>query len=328
MLKPGVKQPIMKSKETESPKDFTKRHIEVFSSEFDVPQDVTPLPLKTTEQQVVVFNLCHKDQNVRCETPGIRLLGIFPSRSEAGDFCNTNHSNLAASIFLSDTHVLFPLCSSFRNSIDNEYPKKVIEANLEVHEKLLASRQHEFRSNIQKQEIPSVPNKEPDGTSHSDHLQRIRQAKFEETVKGMKKDTSVLTNGTAVSNQECAVIIIMKDLRRSVLLGHQDPEPLVAVLFAGSEKDCLTYAKYTASQAYKDNVIDVVNMYQWLHPMLIEDDKLTSEMYGSPFLQEIMDGRKRNIHKLDEFEKMFQEDPSIEQNMVINIPPPNVQTQQ
>jgi hypothetical protein len=71
---------------------------------------------------------------------------------------------------------------------------------------------------------------------------------------------------------------MLHDIRPASLSGEAPLEPLIAVLHAtGSIEDARNYAKYTATNAYPNNDIIVVDMYRWLHLEHVDFSQVVEE---------------------------------------------------
>ena len=124
------------------------RRIQRFSSDFVVPDDVTPLPLKSKGQQVFLFNVCHKNHRPKCKEPGFRLLGVFQNTESAADFCNTHYSFSKETLLVSPMHQLIPICSNIENQNDKVYCEEHIQKIMSCHSDEINAREKDFEENV------------------------------------------------------------------------------------------------------------------------------------------------------------------------------------
>jgi hypothetical protein len=288
------------------------RRIQKFGSNFEVPDDVNPLPLKTVGQQIILFNLCHKRQRPRSAHPGFRLLGSFPSVEGAADFCNQHYPTTDETVFAGNLHQLIPICAAATNQSDPVHTQTLVDRLIKLHTEDLELRGKDFDKNLEGQKTggsgQSVDAKRRRYAKERKKSGRVKivEEKFKENTKELRGVNNGITADKTLINQTCAVIVTLLDITPDALKGDAELQPLVAVLYVGSETDCKVYSKYTASKAYKDCAIDVVSLYQWCFPEHVDLDKIREEVYGNEKLNTIMDTRKKNNIKIKEYEEWYE----------------------
>jgi len=293
----------------------TNRRIQQFSSDFEVPDDVNPLPLKTVSQQTFLFNLCHKRQRPRSLYPGFRLLGAFPSVQAAADFCNQHYpdtANTGDTVFAGNLHQLIPICNSDASQSDPVQSQTLVNDLIALHTEDLKLRNEDFKTNLADQKTgptgQSVDAKRRRFAKDRKDNGRLKltEKKFREATQELRAVNHAITADKTLVNQTCAVVVTLLDIRKKALRGDVDLQPLFAVLYVGSEEDCQVYGKYTASKAYKDCTIDVVSMYQWCFPENVDLNQLNKEVYGNDKLDTIMSTRKKNNIKIKEYQEWYE----------------------
>lgn len=318
-----VRHPVVEKVSDQLPEeDPTVRRVQRFTGEFEVPADVTPLPLRSANQQQVLFNLCHLRQRPRSKYPGFRILGCFPSVNEAASFANEHYPPGVETVFAAPVHQLIPICSSDEHQGDEVYCRDHVSRLIDLHTEDVKKRHEDFEKTLTEQGTGSVGNsieaRRKQASNARRHNGRVRalEAKFDVDCEQCPTTSGTLSGNHTIAGQQYAVIVFLPDIRRRALQGNEDLQPMFAVLFVGTEKDCETYAKYTANPAYKDCVIDIVSMYAWCFPEHIESDKIGSEAYGNQKLNNIMQARKQNMTKLEEYSNLIEEN---KEQMVVEL---------
>lgn len=105
-----------------------------------------------------------------------------------------------------------------------------------------------------------------------------------------------------VLSQRFAVVAFLLDYSERVLKLEADPMPAACVYAAfASVDEAEQYIEKTAGRHETQFHLDVVEMYQWLHPEDVDDNQLT-EVYRDPELNKIMNARKREKQRLEDFD--------------------------
>ena len=308
--------------------NVTSRRIQRYTSDFEVPENVTPLPLKQNSQGVFLFNICHKGQRPKSLYPGFRVLGVFPDMTTAADFCNTHYPDSGETVFASPLHQLIPICDTDTHQGDEVYCRELVNTIVDLHTEEIKSREKEFEENISDQKTgeigDSIEAKRKKTSKEREKNSRVKavESKFKDTVKDMRKATQQVTGDKTIANQKFLVIVTLLDIQRAALRGNKELQPTFAVVYAGSdEKTCEIYAKYTATKAYKDCTVDVVPMYEWLFPENVDEEELGKEAYGNDKLNQIMDARKQNNRKIETYKEWFKKSKEVEQSMTVELDP-------
>ena len=113
----------------------------------------------------------------------------------------------------------------------------------------------------------------------------------------------MLSQTVNVMSQKYAVVIVMRDLRESVLTCVFPPEPLFAVLDVFDNiEDAEFYSRFTATKQYPWCSIDIVDMYQRLFPENKNVEQVR-EVYADEGLDDIMAGRKDSMNNASKYER-------------------------
>ena len=285
------------------------RRIQRFSSEFKQPEDdMKPLPLRTSAQQVMVFNLTHRNQRPKCPRPGFRILGIFPDIGTGEAFIHDNYRDSKETVFWANLFQLIPVMASTQRQSDLVACLAHVKELTGLHERVLAKANDDFEANIVNQRTGKVG---LSAKARRDNLKKTRdkssrmkllKAKFAADTKSMPKSATHVAGSATISNQSHAVIVTLPDIRRSALVGAMELEPLFAVLFVGSVETCEHYSKFTASKALKGCSIDIVDMYSWLFPEDVNPDDIGKEVFGGAKLDLIMKTKRKTEALVEEYE--------------------------
>ena len=296
------------------PIESLPRRIQTFDTEFKVPDDITPYPLRTPAQQFVLLNIAHKNHRPTHEQPAFRIIGAFATREEVAAYVAEHYPNPKESIFACPVHQLIPLCKSHGKQLDGEYCQRTIDDIIALHENLLKTKNEDFKQSIANQQIGTIGSsltaareKARKHRENSSHVKLVSE-KFKSRTAGFQPVGIAMPNSKCIAKQQFAVVIVLQDIRTKPLHGEAELEPLIAVLFvAGAKEDASAYSRYTASKVYKDCTIDVVDMYQWLFPESIEADTIQAEEYGNQELNGIMQARNANKSQMSEYERWYAE---------------------
>ena len=303
-----------------------QRRVERLSNVFEVPDDVTPFPLRSDNQKHVLFNLCHRNQRPKAKYPGFRLLGGFPTLNAAATFANEHYPPGTDSVFATTFHQLLPICNSDAHQGDEVYCRELVTELIDLHTHEAKQRHAEFEHNLDGQSTgkagDALETRRRAAKVERDQNAHLREldAQFDEVSARSPASHLTISGSSTVANQRYAVIVYLPDIRPRAMKGASDLQPLIAVLFmADTEKECAIYAKYTASPAYKDCAIDVVSMYSWCFPENVDPDDLPSEVYGNDKLNTIMNARKQNNQRIEEYEQLMETNPAAKEKMVVEL---------
>ena len=230
----------------------------------------------------------------KCPIPAFRILGLFDSEGSASRFVNTTAKNHNVNVFLVPTHNFCALTPSQTKQLDDDYLKTTINEILMVHEEMIQKSEKSFKQKDLKQ-----------GESELVKNSRIRQKhkeKLDQTSNSTGISIGPLQSGSLPMGQTHAAIIYLPDLRTDVDVVN----PLIAVLFAGSLKDCESYADSTAKKIYQNCNIDIVDMGQWIYPTLMDEAKLNRK-YDEETLTDIIRHKQEEDKKIADMDKQEQE---------------------
>jgi hypothetical protein len=117
----------------------------------------------------------------------------------------------------------------------------------------------------------------------------------------LRKIVDAVPEAARLASQRFAVVAFLLDYSEAALNLTTDPKPACCVYAAfSSVEDAEKYIETTASRHETDFHLDVVDMYEWLHPEDVDDEQLT-EVYRDPELNRIMNARKREKQRLEDF---------------------------
>lgn len=267
-----------------------ERKVETVKSTFKIPDDVIPPPL-IADQHFVLINIAHERTSPASDKPAIRLLGLFQTEAEARSMVPEKTS---ISYFVCPTHKFIPLISGVDVS-----PEDTVDAIVKLHADLIESNERDFVDMVEKQRMGVAGKSVKSIRARSERTRAPRVLQRPDDAKACPP----LTAGSCLAGQNFAVITMLHDIRPSSLSGESPLEPLIAVLFATNlVEDAQNYAKYTASQAYPNNDLLVVNMYQWLHLEHVDFEQIVNE-YGNDTLNAIQKKTRKNKNKIKEVEK-------------------------
>lgn len=298
---------------------------------YDIPGFMNP------EHKFVLFNIAHRAQVPKSTRPAFRILGFFPTMEEL-----TQH---VKSCGVSDCHMWsspvpghITLCTSTEKQLDaqTQYSKKKAEEMVQRYMDDKKRRDEEFKINREKK----MSGKQ--GLS-MDKVRELNKQRREERrkkttssrTKVLEKKNTMLTNTNTNNNssnsnidetkqrttnvqdlpasaqrrkQEFAVVTILKDITTKTLKNLQEPEPVICFWRAfptfESAKEWMTG---TAARYIRYLTMDIVDMYEWLHPEDVNAD-LLEEGYRDPDQQNIMKRKKIEKDKVLDFEKWNKEE--------------------
>jgi hypothetical protein len=271
----------------------TSRRLRQTQTSFDAPSEVTPLPLRDSNQAFMLLNLTHKAHRPRSEYPGFRILGAFPSLESIHAHIKKHFEGSDCSLFVTPAHELMGICESTEQQQNVEYNTRLIDDISKLHSDAAELREREFIKNVQERKTGSLG----ESTFSKQRIQLPEEKK--EPLIG--QETGSLPATACIAKQNFAAIITLSDLRPAALNGSIRKEPLLAILgvFA-TEEEASNYGKYTASKQYPKCAIDIVDLFSWCFPENIDTDQI-KEVYGSDQLNDIMRGRKENTKLTERF---------------------------
>lgn len=103
--------------------------------------------------------------------------------------------------------------------------------------------------------------------------------------------------------QNFAVILVLEDITKPVMQGHDDPEPLILFIDCfEDESSARDYMSNTLSKYVYYHNMFLVEMYEWLFPEDLVYDKM-DERYRDEEQNKIMQAKKEKEKELKDFEK-------------------------
>ncbi|MDE2590650.1 MAG: hypothetical protein KGL95_13410, partial [Patescibacteria group bacterium] len=221
------------------------------------------------KQQFIHVNICSKDVPPKADQPGIRLCGAWPTAQHVHDrviqLKNMDNS----------THLCWPsqkwrLLVSSIDHLNPEYVKQKKKQLLKKYKCLRDQANKIFQTKDIDAEI-TIEHKEPaDDTS----INTERQTAVQSTIMQFSSELRL-------AEQRYAAVIFVPDLISGT-------EPLFRFLKAfASLEECETYATLTSKYVLPQYNIDVVDMYEWLWPTLVDPNDL-NESWQNPILDGIM----------------------------------------
>jgi hypothetical protein len=287
-----------------TPLDFDTRKLHKYETDFKIPDDITPFPLRTVSQTVALVHMTHKNQRPKSLNPGIRIIGAFSTPEEAVTFTETHFPNSKEAPMWITMHQLVPICKSLESQMDRDYIVSTIENIIAVHDKVITDNKKRYeedlaskRSGESGHSVSKIRQKYQSTRKDNGRTKAIR-AQFEQNAETAGTVGNALSGNQAVQGQSFAVIVTLQDIRTKSLKGNADLEPLVAVLFlAKSLEDAKIYAKYTASKVYKNCCIDIIDACQWVFPEAVDIHPQTQ--YGHEELSLIMKSKETNKAMVD-----------------------------
>ena len=271
-------------------------------------------------QQVILLNICHRQQNPRSTLPGFRICGAFTNIDKLKRHIASSGGEQmygGVNLIKADAHKKFLICTSLKKQQSPEYVLEKIQTQTAIYEKTLRFHTEEFNENKEKRQQGKTGLSNPTSTTKKQLTSRkaLLNQKFEDD-KSNSFETGEIGRTAEVRGQSVAVITIFDDSSKDVLSGMTDPEPIV-IIWGCFENETIAkqYINTTASKFVKDVNLDIVKMYEWIFPTLITDhvDELTEE-YRNPSLNKIMHSRKaqkKTVMSYDEFCRSEGQQPSI-----------------
>lgn len=273
--------------------DAEGRRIRRSRDEFPLPAGQVALPLKMANQAVVMFHIAHREQRPNCEQPAFRVIGVFPNLDEMW-----RHSEVIGarncSVWHANTHELVVCCQSTEMQQDSQYCKSQMARLLQLHSQDTKF----FDKSVRDRET------QPTGTSLAAMEVKVRSRPVAPGFQPRgSKGICDLSRDAYLPRQRFAVILVLRDLRESVVNGQDVAEPCFAVLavFADIE-EATFYAKHTAHKEYSACDIDIIDTCEWLFPETVDREQI-QEVYGIKGVNEIMEGRKRDMRLAEEYAK-------------------------
>lgn len=279
----------------------TDRALNIFdnNAEFVPPSGFNPLPARHSEQSVVLYHVCHEAQRPQHHLAGINILGLFPSTAAARDFVHQHHPEPTYSLFVSDTHTLFPIRVTHTNQVDHTSCGNLADEVIALHKDHIQARKHDFDQNVEDMKTGAT------GTSLFRQLKESRERRQFKTFDELQGSNEQLRGDQTIAGQKYVVLITLDDIRPATLSCDQPEEPLISILYAGDLEDCRKYAQYTASKVYQDCDIRVAAMYKWLFPSTVDQENVGEVLSANPRLEEIIHARRETQKKIQEFDEFY-----------------------
>jgi hypothetical protein len=290
--------------------DQEGRRLTVRKAKYELPPGKKALPKMNEAHAFILFNLTHRQQRPQSPFPGFRLLGAFPSQETMKAFIAKHYTDKEdCSLWVTPSHHLTPICTSTEKQTNMLHCQQQVQQLVQLYEKSAKDAEQQFTEAVEQQKVPEEK-KEKSLWNRSREAETCEANQAPPEMVQLPK-TSLLAQDVAVLNQRFAVVIVLRDLRDSVLVRTFDPEPAFAVLDVfEKEEDASFYAQYTATESYPLCSIDVVDMYEWLFPENIKSDEI-KEVYADKTLDDIMAGRKDTMANAAEYERWCTETKNV-----------------
>lgn len=288
------------------------------------------------EQQLVLFNIAHKNQCPRNSRPAYRILGFFENKKtmkkHAEMILKATDDKSRCNMHMAEVGKKVVLCESLKRQTDQKYVstktklisekyldddqhrKKEFDANKanqrvgvagqsilhRRHDKATARRRAlEAYAQIQQHKVPEPLLKGPPQQTQTT-LPMIQTA---ETTEEAKNEPDVVAVSHTVLGQTFAVMSCIPDNTPGAMKGRSLPEPIVIFWRAfGSEKEAMDWVLGVGSKAITHVDLDVVECYQWQFPEDVDREKI-KEGFRTKELQNVMNQKKAGHEEVADFER-------------------------
>lgn len=283
------------------------------------------------EQQLVLFNIAHRNQCPKNSRPAYRILGFFENKrtmqKHAEMILNATDEKSRCNIHMAEVGKKVVLCESLKRQSDEKYiatktklitekyldddqhRKKEFDANKanqrvgvagqsilhRRHDKATARRRAlEAFAQIQQHKVPEPLLKGPQQQSQTLPLIKTEEA---------KNEPDVVAVSHTVLGQTFAVMSCIPDNTSGAMKGRSLPEPIVIFWRAfGSEKEAIDWVLGVGSKAITHVDLDVVECYQWQFPEDVDREKI-KEGFRTKELQNVMNQKKAGHEEVADFER-------------------------
>lgn len=293
----------------------TNADIPAVQSLYDIPGFLNP------DQRFVLFNIAHRAQVPKSTRPSFRILGFFETMEEL-----TQHAKSCGVTDCNMWNAPVPghitLCTSTEKQLD-PYSKTKADEMVQRYMDDKKRRDEEFKINREKKmsgkqglsmdkvkELNRQRREERRKKTVSSRTKLLEKKKTNEHQEQTEQQPSTVRDlplGAQRRKQEFAVVTILKDITTKTLKNLQDPEPVICFWRAFPTFEAAKeWTTVTASRYIRYLTMDIVDMYEWLHPEDVNAD-LLEEGYRDPDQQNVMKRKKIEKDKVLDFEKWNKE---------------------
>jgi len=262
--------------------------------------DIVPgLDADISKRPVLLYNVSHVQRSPVArdpEKPAIRLLGVFQDGADA-----IAQAELMSRKVDPVDYWVTPLGEWMMLHADRAESAETVSTRIaERLARTEVKRQRDF------EQLRAARDKKIQ--SHTSYHKTERTKRHEDKTP-VRLNTDPGTNAKELSqrfmrnNQRYAVVSVVPDTGRAVRLRKKVPEPLFRVygVFAG-KKAAKEYVKTELSAHVGDYDLDVVDMYEWLHPQNLNPEDIVEE-FRDPEINNIMQHAKDEQRTAKDFRK-------------------------
>lgn len=246
--------------------------------------------------QVVLLNIAHRDRHPQCERgAAFRILGVFDTVEEAANHAQQLPDD--CSIHSLPIRKWTPLMRSEDCSSEEQISHLMTLG--ERHRQRANAHAEEFAENVAKRqtgktrEVSLNSSEEAGNPTKSNRCKEIGNEVSEGAV-------SAIPRNSEVRMQHFAVVSIISDDSESDVT-KQQPAVLVWAV-TETEAEAKDIIKSDLAEEASDVHLDVVAMYEWLHPTAVDPELITEE-YRDKRLDELMQHRKTESKRIAMFRK-------------------------
>lgn len=269
----------------------------------------------STDDQFFLVHLTHRGQRPISKRPALRVLSSHATREEAVEAGTAiqQHKDLRNyNVWLFEKHVPQPICEKWQSQADSGYTSKLVQDIQALHDAHTLVRTQEFKTNVDDKR-----------TGEQNLSVERKMLKLKETRKThprvqcrnkMMQDRKVKDNLVSssndkyprdleVRNQNFVAIRIVHDIRKQVLECIKEDEPVIIIdgVFE-TEAGVKQWIENVGAQNVLHEVLEAVDMYQWLHPADVDTKKVPMK-YRDAELNTIMQAKESEAGRLAKFER-------------------------
>ena len=266
--------------------------------------DIAPgLDENVAKRPVVLYNVSHTKRSPVArdpEKPAIRLLGVFRDSGEAVAQAAEMNRKLD-----SVDYWITPLGEWIMLHVDREEDPVSVSGRITDRLKRTAEKRQRDFDQLRAARDKQLPSHT--GYHKAERTKRNDEKKAKECLKNKQVEggtnTRDMTQKFIRNNQRYAVVSVVPDTQRSVRLKMKAPEPLVRVygVYAG-KKTAKDFIKNELSAHIGDYDLDIVDMYEWLHPHNVNAEDIVEE-FRDPEINNIMQHAKEEKRTAKDFRK-------------------------
>jgi len=270
--------------------------------------------------QFAVINKANRFMKPTCKRPAFRILGFFRNNEELSSYIeelrDSNQIDENGICKLGDLHKV-PVITHYTllsKSMDRDRDEKYVISKIAEIKQLHLDHQkmaeEEFKQNREEKKAGRI------GLSIEKKREKAKEKRKkssrEAAIKSVANSASASTQKTQqlvgrvprnleFREQNHAIIIMLEDITKPVLKGHDDPEPIILLLDAFESKEAAQNAFDSLSHYVFCMSMYIVDMYQWLFPEDL-DAKQIEEQYRNPEQNLIMKTKKEKDLEVKKYE--------------------------